>query len=386
MASVDIFEHFEELPDPRMDRQKRHALMDILFISICAVVCGATSFVDMYDFGCAKEGWFRRHLELPNGIPSHDTFRRVFSIIDADHFRRCFMNWTRAMSEATNGDIIAFDGKTLRRSFDTATGLSAIHVVNAWSSENDFCVGQMKVDGKSNEITAMPALMGLMEISGSVVTADALNCQKEIAAQIVEQGADYVLAVKSNQPSLHEDVRLFFEEALAEGFDVAYRSCESNDWGHGRAETRKCWAVSVDQLKEWFQHTKDWKGLKTIACVQNTRRTRDTESVENRYFISSLENVRTIARSIRHHWNVENKLHWVMDVDFDEDHCRARTDHGAENFALLRQVAHNLLKQETSKGISIRRKIKKAGWDEDFLLRILISVWCVSPAPGTAAA
>lgn len=374
MASADIFEHFEELADPRMDRQKRHSLMDILFIAMCAVVCGATSFVDMYDFGCAKEEWLRKHLELANGIPSHDTFRRVFSIIDADAFRRCFVSWTKAMSEATNGDIIAFDGKTLRRSFDTATGLSAIHVVNAWSCENHLCIGQMKVDGKSNEITAMPALMRLMEISGSVVTADAMNCQKEIAAQIVEQGADYVLAVKNNQPLLHEDVRLFFEDALAEGFDVVYRSCESDEWGHGRTETRKCWAVDVDELKEWFQHTKDWKGLKTIACVQSTRRTRDTESVENRYFISSLKNVKAIARSVRHHWNIENKLHWVMDVDFDEDHCRARTDHGAENFALLRQVAHNLLKQETSKGISIRRKIKKAGWDEDFLLKILIGV------------
>lgn len=373
LAKANIFEHFEELPDPRMDRQKRHSLMDILFISVCAVICGGTSFVDMYDFGVAKEEWFREHLELPNGIPSHDTFRRVFSIIDADAFRRCFMNWTQAMSEVTGGDVIAFDGKTLRRSFDTATGLSAIHVINAWSSENDLCIGQLKVDGKSNEITAMPALMRLMEIRGSVVTADALNCQKDIAAQIVEQGADYVLALKSNQPSLHEDVRLFFEDALVEGFEVPHHITESDDWGHGRAETRKCFAVSVENL-EWFGHTKDWRGLKMIACVRSVRRTRDTESVENRYFISSLQSVTAIARSVRHHWNIENKLHWVMDVDFDEDRCRARTDHGAENFALLRQVAHNLLKQEPSKGISIRRKIKKAGWDRSFLVRILLGV------------
>jgi predicted transposase YbfD/YdcC len=373
LASTDIFEHFEELPDPRMDRQKRHCLMDILFVAICAVICGATSFVDMHDFGCAKEGWLRKHLELPNGIPSHDTFRRVFSLIDADSFRRCFMNWTRAMSEATGGDIIAFDGKTLRRSFDNATGMGAIHVVNAWSCENDFCIGQMKVDCKSNEITAMPALMALMDIRGSVVTADALNCQKEIADQIIEQGGDYVLAVKGNQPSLHEDVRLFFEDSLSEGFEVAHRSCESDDWGHGRVENRKCWVVSVDQL-QWFKHAKDWRGLKTIACAQSTRRTRDTESVENRYYISSLDDVTTIAQSIRHHWKVENKLHWVMDVDFDEDHCRVRTDHGGENFALLRQMAHNLLKQESSKGVSVRRKMKKAGWDEDFLIGILVGV------------
>ena len=373
MARADIFEHFEELPDPRMDRQKRHSLMDILFIAVCAVICGATSFVDMYDFGCAKEEWLRKHLELPNGIPSHDTFRRVFSLIDSEAFRRCFINWTKAMSETTGGDVIAFDGKTIRRSFDSAAGLSAIHVINAWSHENDFCVGQLKVDGKSNEITAMPALMRLMDVQGNVITADALNCQRDIANQIIEQGADYVLAVKSNQQSLYEDTRLFFEDALTEGFDVAHGYCDSDDWGHGRAENRKCWAVSVEQL-EWFKHTTDWRGLKTIACIQSTRRTRDNESVERRYFISSLESVKRIASSIRHHWNVENKLHWVMDVNFDEDRCRARTDHGAENFALLRQVAHNLLKQESSKGVSIRRKIKKAGWDEDFLIGILLGI------------
>jgi len=373
LTATDIFEHFEELPDPRIDRQKRHNLMDILFIAICAAICGATSFVDMYDFGCAKEEWLRKHLELPNGIPSHDTFRRVLSLINADAFRECFMNWTKALSKVTSGDIIAFDGKTLRRSFDTASGLSAIHVMNAWSTENDLCLGQMKVDGKSNEITAMPALMKLMDIRGSVVTADALNCQKSIAEQIVKQGGDYVLAVKNNQPSLYEDVRLFFEDALEDGFDVAYRFCEAEDWGHGRAEVRKCWAVSVDQL-EWFKHTRDWKGLTSIVCLQSTRRAKDNESVENRYFISSMEAVKPIAKSIRHHWNVENKLHWVMDVNFDEDACRARTDNAAENFALLRQIAHNLLKQETSKGISIRRKIKKAGWDEDFLIRILLGI------------
>jgi len=373
LASTDIFEHFEEMPDPRMDRQKRHLLTDILFIAICSVICGATSFVDMHDFGCAKIDWLREHLELANGIPSHDTFRRVFSLINPEEFRRSFMSWTQAISDATGGDTIAFDGKTLRRSFDTATGLSAIHVVNAWSCENDLCVGQMKVDCKSSEITALPALMRLMDIRGSVVTADALNCQKEIASQIIEQGGDYVLTLKSNQPSLHEDVRLFFEDGVEEGFDVRHGFCEDEDWGHGRAENRKCWAVSVDQL-EWFTHAKDWKGLASIACVESTRRLRDTESVEKRYFISSLRNVKAIAKSIRHHWNVENKLHWVMDVDFDEDACRVRADHGPENFALLRQIAHNLLKQESSKSVSVRRKIKKAGWDNDFLIRILIGV------------
>jgi len=373
LASTSFVEHFGKLPDPRMDRQKRHSLMDILFISVSAVICGATSFVDMEDFGCAKFDWFAERLELENGVPSHDTFRRVFSLINSDEFRACFMAWTKAISKEVSGDIIAFDGKTLRRSFDTATGLSAVHVLNAWSNANDFCVGQMKVDGKSNEITAMPALMKLMDIRGSVVTADAMNCQKEIASQIIEEGGDYVLSLKSNQQSLHEDVKLFFEDAISEGFDVPCGFYEYPDWGHGRTENRKYWAVAIEDL-EWFEHKDQWSGLVSIACVESTRRSRDTESVERRYFISSLKSITKIARSIRQHWNVENKLHWVMDVDFDEDSCRARSDHAPENFALLRQIAHNLVKQESSKTVSVRRKINKAGWDNDFLARILAGV------------
>ena len=373
LRSTSFLDHFEELPDPRMDRQKRHSLMDILFIAISAVICGATSFVDMEDLGKAKLDWFSERCELKSGIPSHDTIRRVFSLIDPEQFRACFMAWTQAISLSVCGDIIAFDGKTLRRSFDSATGLSAIHVLNAWSNANDFCVGQMKVDSKSNEITALPELMKLMDISGSVVTADALHCQKEIASQIIEQGGDYVLALKSNQQSLHEDVKLFFEDALVEGFDVPCGSCQSDDWGHGRTENRKYWTVAVERL-EWLGHKDEWRGLKSIACVESTRITRETESVERRYFISSLSSTAKIAKSIRRHRNVENKLHWVMDVDFNEDLCRARADHSAENFALLRQIAHNLIKQESSKKISVRRKINKAGWDNQFLARILAGI------------
>lgn len=373
MAKADIFEHFDEMEDPRMDRQKRHSLIDILFIAVSAVICGSTSFVDMYDFGCAKQEWLKQHLELSNGIPSHDTFRRVFSLLDPEAFRKCFVSWTQALSEATGGDIIAFDGKTLRRSFDTATGLSAVHVMNAWSCENDLCIGQMKVDGKSNEITAMPALMAMMDIKGSVVTADALNCQRDIAEQIIRQGGDYVLAVKSNQASLHDDVKLFFEDGFEEGFDVVVPDCASDDWGHGRTESRKCWAADVEQLG-WFNHTKKWKGLKSIACIQSTRRTTDGESVEKRYFISSLDNVNSIARAVRCHWSVENKCHWVMDVDFAEDACRVRKDYAPENFALLRQLARNLIKQQPSKGISIRRRMRIAGYDTDFLTKMLVGV------------
>jgi predicted transposase YbfD/YdcC len=373
MQSTGFLDHFGELPDPRIDRHKCHDLMDLLFIAICAVISGATSFVDMHDFGYAKLAWFEEKLELRNGIPSHDTFRRVFSLIDPEEFRACFIAWTQAISKAVDGDIIAMDGKTLRRSFDVATGLSAIHVLNAWSSANDFCVGQMKVDGKSNEITAMPELIKLMDIKGSVVTADALNCQKDIAKLVIEQGGDYALALKSNQPSLHEDVKLFFEDAFSNGFETPYDSYDSDDNGHGRVESRNYWSVKVEHLP-WFRHTADWEGLNRIVCVQSCRRTKTAESVETRYFITSLDNMTRIARSIRHHWNVENKLHWVMDVDFDEDSCRVRSDHAPENFALLRQIAHNLIKRESSKNVSVRRKINKAGWDNDFLARIVASV------------
>lgn len=370
MALVDLFEHFNELPDPRMDRKKRHSLMDILFISICSVICGATSFVDMHDFGCAKSEWLDDYLDLYNGIPSHDTFRRVFALIDPDCFVKCFMKWTEAISDAVDGDIIAFDGKTLRHSFDSATGLRAVHVMNAWSCENDFCLAQMMVDGKSNEITAMPALLKLININGSVVTADALNCQKDIAEQIVESGGDYVLALKGNHPFLYEDTKLFFEDAIIDGFDMPSASCEQNDYGHGRIENRKYYCVETKHL-DFLRNTDEWKGLKSVACVQCRRHTKDGESLEIRYFISSLENIQKIAKSIRHHWSIENKLHWVMDVDFDEDDCRVRIDYAPQNFALLRKIAHNLIKQESSKSISVRRKIKKAGWDNDFLGRII---------------
>ncbi|MHB1459608.1 MAG: ISAs1 family transposase [Armatimonadota bacterium] len=367
---MSFADYFSELPDPRLDRQKRHSLMDILFISVCATICGATSFVDMADFGKAKTDWLKERLDLEYGIPSHDTFGRVFSLIDPEAFGACFIDWTHAISMTVGGDMIAFDGKTLRHSFDTATGLSAIHVMNAWSSANDFCLGQMKVDGKSNEITAMPILLRMMDIKGSVVTADALNCQKDIAEQIVDQGGDYVLALKGNHQLLYEDTKLLFEDAISDRFAVPNAFYEERNRGHGRVEHRKYWSVEVDGL-DFLRNKNEWKGLKTIVCVESRRCTRDTESVEMRYYISSLDKINWIARSIRHHWNVENKLHWVMDMDFDEDACRVRTDHAPENFAMLRQIAHNLIKQESSKNVSVRRKINKAGWDNDFLTRIV---------------
>ena len=363
-------EFFSEIDDPRLDRKKRHSLMDILFISLCAVVCGAKSFVDMADFGRAKFEWFKERLELVNGIPSHDTFRRVYSILDPEQFRQCFITWTEAISEAVD-DIIAFDGKTLRHSFDSATGMSAIHVLNAWSSVNDFCLGQMKVDGKSNEITAMPQLMRMMNIKGSVITADALNCQKDIAETIIDQGADYVLALKGNHHDLFEDVKLYFKTGLSDGFEERYQFTEENDCGHGRIETRAYYMVKVEELP-WLRGRDEWKGLKSVVCVDSTRYSKSTrtETREQRYFISSLDVISRISRAIRCHWNVENKLHWVMDVDFGEDACRVRRDHAPENFAIIRQIAHNLLKR-AGDNRSVRRKINLCCWDNDFLASVV---------------
>jgi predicted transposase YbfD/YdcC len=368
---TNIFDdYFGELDDPRLDRKKQHSLMDILFISLCAVVCGAKSFVDMADFGRAKIEWFNERLRLENGIPSHDTFRRVYSLIDPEQFQECFISWTGAISKEVH-DVIAFDGKSLRHSFDSSTGMSAIHVMNAWSSANDLCLGQMKVDGKSNEIKAMPKLLKMMDVKGAVITADALNCQKDIAKQIVDQGADYVLALKGNHESLFEDAKLYFETSLSEGFEERRQAYEENGCGHGRVESRGYYAVRVEELP-WLRGRDEWKGLKSIVCVESTRyaKSTKTQTKEIRCFISSLESISRISRAIRCHWNVENKLHWVMDVDFDEDACRVRKDHAPVNFGLIRQIAHNLLKH-AGDNRSVRRKMNLCCWDNDFLASVV---------------
>ena len=378
MKKLTFEEFFEELPDPRIDRRKRHSLLDILFVSVCAVICGATSFVDMADFGNAKEGWLRERLELENGIPSHDTFRRLFILLEPDAFLQCFVKWASHLAEVISrpdgraGDVVALDGKTLRRSFSEATGLGAVHVLNAFSSVSGLCLGQLKVGEKSNEITAVPALLEMLDVAGSVVTADALNTQKEIAAKVIAKGGDYCLALKGNHPTLHKEVKLYFESGLREGFEENVFCCEGQDYGHGRSELRQTWLVSTKELP-WLE-TKGWTGLRSIVASKSTRSLKNRESVEIRYFLTSLTDVKKAASSIRSHWQVENNLHWVLDVDFREDDCTARTGHAAENFALLRKIALNMLKKESTKKTSIRRKVNKACWDNDFLARIVCGV------------
>ena len=261
----DFIAHFSILADPRVERTKKHKLIDILFIAVCTLICGGESFTDMEDFGEAKEQWLRTLLELPHGIPSHDTFGRVFSLLDPQAFGECFLRWSATLHEATQGEVIALDGKTLRHSFDRATGQSALHLVSAWASENGLALGQLKVDSKSNEISALPALLKLLDVKGCVVTMDAMGCQKELAGQIVEQQGDYVLCLKGNQGSLHEETRYFFEEAKAMKFhDVPYGYHETTEKDHGRIEIRRCWVVEEVAI-QWLGRQDQWPGLASIA-------------------------------------------------------------------------------------------------------------------------
>lgn len=368
-----FFDHFSMLPDPRMDRTKKHKLIDILFIAVCTVICGGEGFTDMEDFAIAKEAWLRKYLELPGGIPSHDTFRRVFSILDPHAFGVCFVRWSEALHEATKGSVVALDGKTIRHSFDVATGQAAMHMVSAWASENGFALGHMKVDGKSNEITALPKLLEMIDIRGRTVTLDAMGCQKELAKQIVDRGGDYVLCVKANQISLHEDVRRFFCDC-DDFAGVGHTYYESVEKDHGRIEVRKCWAVEAEA--SWLGFGEEWKALRSIAALRAERIIRGKSSVETRYYISSLPgNAKKIAMAAREHWAIENSLHWVLDVTMNEDMSRVRKDNAPQNLATIRRIAINLVKKQKieMKGRpSVRRAMKRAAYLNSSLEEILV--------------
>ena len=371
--TATLIERFSKLKDPRDNRSKRHNLIDIIVIAICAVICGADSWVDVELFGKSKRDWLARLLELPNGIPSHDTFGRVFARLDPVQFERCFKEWVDAVNEVMEGQVVAIDGKTLRGSHDRFAGKSAVHMVSAWESANHLVLGQINVDARSNEITAIPELLNTLDVSGCTVAIDAMGCQKEIASKITENGTDYILALKRNQPQLHDDVKEMFEYSRRSGFsDLDYRFCETVEKGHGRIEKRRCWAVSDPDYLGYVNERGEWSELRSLAMVESERTENGKTSTQTRYFISSLsDDARKLLSGVRTHWGIENSVHWVLDVAFSEDDSRVRTGNAAENFSVLRRMALNMLKREsTSKG-GIAAKRKRAGWDEDYMLTVL---------------
>jgi predicted transposase YbfD/YdcC len=366
---------FEGLSDPRIERTKLHKLIDIVMIAICAVICGADDWVEVAMFGEAKESWFRTFLELANGVPSHDTFTRVFARLDPEQFRACFLRIMRAISEISQGQVVAIDGKRLRGSLDTAAGREAIDMVSAWASENHLVLGQVKVDDKSNEIKAVPELLKLLSLSGCLVTLDALSCQTEIAQAIVDQQADYLLSLKGNQITLYADVDLLFQEAQAIAFrDIPHTHARTVDKDHGRLEIRECWTITDPIFVQNLRRSQDWPQLHALIQIRSERRLKNEVEKHDRYFISNLDwTAEQFLTAARTHWTIENCLHWVLDIAFQEDHHRLRKDHGPENFAMLRHIALNLLKQEHSVRAGIKAKRLKAGWDESYLLKLLSS-------------
>ena len=371
--AADLIERFLKLEDPRDNRAKRHNLIDVIVIAICAVVCGADSWVDVEMFGKSKKSWLSRILELPNGIPSHDTFGRVFAMLDPVQFERCFTEWVDAVNEVMEGQVVAIDGKTVRRSHDRVAGKSAIHMVSAWASANQLILGQVKVDDHSNEITAIPQLLDTLDVSGCTVTIDAMGCQKEIAKTIVEKDADYILALKRNQPQLYDDAVDMFEQLRRSGFsDLGYHFCETVGKGHGRIEKRRCWAVSEPEHLGYMDERGEWAGLRSLAMIESERTENGKASTQTRYYISSLpDDARKLLSGVRTHWGIENSVHWVLDVAFGEDDSRVRTGHAAENFSVLRRMALNMLKNETTSQGGVAARRKRAGWDEDYLLKVL---------------
>lgn len=363
---------FSTITDPRRNHTKHYELIDILMIALCCLLCGGTSFTHMEQFGLAKLDWLRTFLELPNGIPSHDSFRRVFALIDPAQFASAFLSWTQNLRTAVGAEIVALDGKTLRRSFDRRKGRGPIHLVSAWAGANRLVLGQLKTADKSNEITAVPELLRALELAGCIVTADALNCQKNIAKEISEADADYVLALKGNHGTAHAEVLSFLQDARQRHFaGVAHDFFETLDKEHGRLERRRYW---ITEQIGWFADRTEWEKLRSVALVESEREVDGQRHVEHRVFLCSLRaEAKLLAQAVRGHWGIENQLHWVLDVQMGEDDCRVRVGHAAENLATLRRIVLNLLRRDTQTKAGTRAKQLKAAWDHAYLQSLLRS-------------
>ena len=371
---ASIVHHFKDLKDPRIERTKKHRLIDIIVIALCSIMVGGDGFQDMELFGQNKREWLEGFLDLSNGIPSHDTFGRVFARLDPKQFLQCFLSWTQSVSELTQGMVVSLDGKTVRASFDRATEQSPVHVVSAWCSQNGGLVlGQLKTQSKSNEITAIPELLKLLTIKGCIVTIDAMGCQAHIVKQIIDQEGDYLLTLKRNQKKTYHAVATYFHDHIEH--NLTWRDephfFDAFDDSHGRTVRRRVWRLSdlsgISDLDKWA-------GLNSIVAVETTRKVHQQAEVTSdyRFYLSSLvRSAQDFAALIRQHWDIENKLHWSLDVTFNEDRSRIRRDNAPENMAALRRLSLNLLRQNRSKSISLRQKRLLCSLDENYLLQVI---------------
>lgn len=370
-ASRGVLRMLDQVEDPRVNRTRRHSLTDMLFVTICAVLSGADGWTEVELFGETKLDWLRQFVPLANGIPSHDTFGRVFARLDPVQLEQCYLQWMSALAEATEGRLIAIDGKTIRRSFDKAGGKAAIHMVSAWCEANHLVLGQVATAEKSNEITAIPQLLEMLDVRRAVVTIDAMGCQKEIAAKIVEGKGHYLLQVKENHPTLHARVKETFDELTGRGIAcVPCQHYEETCSGHGRIETRRIWTTD---WTDWYQERHEWAGLKSFVCVESVRRIGDHCSTERRYFISDLDgrDAKAMLGYARGHWGIENKVHWSLDMTFREDTLRNRVGHSAENLSRIRRLALNLLRRDKSCKVGAKGKRLRAAMETDYLLQVL---------------
>ena len=383
---MNLPDAFQSLPDPRRSNATRHPFLEIILMALCATLASADNFEEIARWATCNQTWLERFLTLPHGIPSSDTFRRIFAALSPhvarsdcpEAFGECFLTWTRSLFLPKEDEVIAIDGKTLRRSGDARLDLPPLHLVSAWATKNRLVLAQQGVNEKENEIVAIPKLLEMLDLKGCIVTIDAMGCQKEIAQQIRSQEGDYLLALKGNHGILHERVMEFFESERVRGFvtsygdSIAHSFCQSLDKGHGRLEIRRCWVVENAQWLDIPDEKGHIFGFESVVCIESERQIRGRVSIESRYFLSSLPaDAERALRAGRHHWGIENRLHWVLDVCFDEDRCRVRDESARHNLALLRQVSVNLLNQEkTAKG-GLKGKRKAAAWNPDYLIKVL---------------